>query len=161
MSDSIADARRALRSGETGEALVHLWNALEESRSTEDASARATIAGLAQRVAREGDDGERSEAGRLLQELSGGPADAEPYAADAPDDAWGAPAAEDAAAHPPSEEEWLPPDDAVEPPESGGPPQDVSPEEAEPPPASRRATAIGWLIPIAIFLFFSFRDAFS
>jgi hypothetical protein len=33
--------------------------------------------------------------------------------------------------------------------------------EEEEPPQSRRRAALGWLIPIAIFLFFTFRDAFS
>ena len=69
MSDSLGDARRALREGEAGEALVHLWNALEQARGTNDAETLGRIAALAQQVEEEGDDGERAEAERLLEEL--------------------------------------------------------------------------------------------
>jgi hypothetical protein len=106
MSDSLGDARRALRSGEAGEALVHLWNALEQARGEGDTRVLGRIAELAGRAAEQGDEGERAEAERLLAELHG----------------------------------------------------EVEEEE---PPQSRRRAALGWLIPIAIFLFFTFRDAFS
>jgi len=151
MSDSLGDARRALRQGETGEALVHLWNALEQARGEADPGALGQIAGLAQRAARQGDEGERAEAERLLEEL-GGDADADRGGDD--DDVWVLPGGGE-------------PAPTVEPgprPEPAGPdaePDAEPAEDAEERPTSRRRAALGWLIPIAIFLFFTFRDAFS
>jgi len=156
MSDSLGDARRALRQGETGEALVHLWNALEQARGEADPGALGQIAGLAQRAARQGDEGERAEAERLLEEL-GGEAGA---ARDEDDDAWvlpgggePVPTVEPGARPEPAGPDAEPDFEPAEPAEPA--------EDAEEQPTSRRRAALGWLIPIAIFLFFTFRDAFS
>ena len=115
MSD-LGDARRALRRDEAGEALVHLWNALEQARGTNDPETLARIAALAQQVEEKGDEGERAEAEQLLEELR--------------------------------DEADLVTEEA-----------DEVEEEAE--PTSRRRAALGWLIPIAIFLFFTLRDVLS
>jgi hypothetical protein len=150
MSDSLGDARRALRSGEAGEALVHLWNALEQARGEGDTRVLGRIAELAGRAAEQGDEGERAEAERLLAELHG---EVEEAAGTEDDEDWASPHGEPAA-----------------PPDPGPPPEITAPGtepagdaevEEEEPPQSRRRAALGWLIPIAIFLFFTFRDAFS
>ena len=157
MSDSLGDARRALRQGEAGEALVHLWNALEQTRGTDDRETLARVAALAQEIEEKGDEGERAEAERLLEEVHES-ADLE---------------AEAVVEEEEEEEEWVPP--------GGGPagetersPQIELPHKAddadaeadddeieEEQPRSRRRAALGWLIPLAIFLFFTLRDVFS
>jgi hypothetical protein len=67
--DEVAHARAALRRDRPSEALVFLWNALEPARLAGDAAALRAIGGLAERVARVGDEGERREAERLLEEI--------------------------------------------------------------------------------------------
>ncbi len=68
--DDLNAARKALRRGRAADALVHLWNAVEPARLAGDTSRLRALAGLAARVARNGDDAERREAERLLAELS-------------------------------------------------------------------------------------------
>jgi hypothetical protein len=48
---------------------VHLWNAVEPARLAGDAGRLRAIAGLAQRVRSQGDEGEAREAERLLDTL--------------------------------------------------------------------------------------------
>ena len=69
--NELAQARAALRRGRPSEALVFLWNALEPARLSGDTSALRSLGGLAERIARTGDDGERREAEHLLEELRG------------------------------------------------------------------------------------------
>lgn len=69
VADELRSAQRALGRGATQEALVHLWNALEPARLAGDGRRLRTIAGLAQRVRAQGDEGEGREAERLLEEL--------------------------------------------------------------------------------------------
>jgi hypothetical protein len=153
MADSLGEARRALRRGETGEALVHLWNALEQARGTAGPATFDRIAELAERAAAQGDEGERAEAERLLTDLD---EEAPPAVDDAGEEEWAAPGGErvpsaepDAAPAPEPtvlEEE---PDEAY---------ADEEDEEEEP---SRTRVALGWLIPLAIFLFITLRDVLS
>ena len=150
MSDSLGDARRALRQGEAGEALVHLWNALEQARGTNDAETLGRIAALAQQVEEEGDEGERAEAERLLEELRD-EADLVIEEPDAEDEEWVLPGG-----GPAGETESRP---RVEVPDESAEEVDEAEENAE--PRSRGRAALGWLIPIAIFLFFTLRDVLS
>jgi hypothetical protein len=149
MSDSLGDARRALRQGEAGEALVHLWNALEQARGTNDSETLARVAALAQQVEEEGDEGERAEAERLLEEFR----DAAELTVEEPD-------AED--------EEWVLPAGETEsrprveiPDEPADEVDEAAEVEEDEVPRSRGRAALGWLIPIAIFLFFTLRDVLS
>ena len=50
---------------------MFLWNALEPARLAGDPAALRAIGGLAERVARTGDEGERREAERLLDQIRG------------------------------------------------------------------------------------------
>ena len=152
MSDSLGDARRALRQGEAGEALVHLWNALEQARGMNDAETLGRIAALAQQAEEEGDEGERAEAERLLEELR----DEADFVIEEPDEEeeeeeWVPPRGEPTGESEPSPRVELPDEDAEE----------VDEAEEDEKPQSRGRAALGWLIPIAIFLFFTFRDVFS
>lgn len=69
VADELRSAQRALGRGATQEALVHLWNALEPARLAGDGRRLRTIAGLAQRIRAQGDEGEGREAERLIEEL--------------------------------------------------------------------------------------------
>ena len=142
MSDSLGDARRALRQGEAGEALVHLWNALEQARGTNDPETLARVAALAQQVEDEGDEGERAEAEQLLEELR----DAAELTVEEPD-------AED--------EQWVLPGRETESRPRVEVPDEPAEVEEDEEPRSRGRAALGWLIPIAIFLFFTLRDVLS
>jgi hypothetical protein len=71
MTDGVRAARKALGRGSPGEALVLLWNELEPARIAGDRGRIGQIAGLAQRIQREGDEGEAREAERLLESLRG------------------------------------------------------------------------------------------
>ena len=150
MSDSLGDARRALRQGEVGEALVHLWNALEQARGTNDPETLTRIAALAQQVEEEGDEGERAEAVRLLEELGEAAADVTAEEPGQPEEEW-APGGEPAG-------ETERPQGADVPAEPADDAEEANDEEQ---PRSRRGAALGWLIPIAIFLFFTLRDVLS
>ncbi len=80
MDDSLDHARRALARGETGEALVYLWNSLDEARASQDPGDFEDVAKLAEKVAERGDEAEQADAARLLAELDrahGEPATAE------------------------------------------------------------------------------------
>jgi hypothetical protein len=146
MSDSLGDARRALRQREAGEALVHLWNALEQARGTNDPETLARVAALAEQVEEVGDEGERAEAERLLEELRDA-ADLTVEEPEAEDEEWVLPA---------GETESRP---RVEIPDE--PADEVDEVEEDEEPRSRGRAALGWLIPIAIFLFFTLRDVLS
>ena len=152
MSDSLGDARRALRQREAGEALVHLWNALEQARGTNDPETLARVAALAQQVEEVGDEGERAEAERLLEELRDA-ADLTVEEPDAEDEEWVPPAGE-TESRPRVEIRDEPADEVDEVDEAG----EVEEDEE---PRSRGRAALGWLIPIAIFLFFTLRDVLS
>lgn len=69
MAHGLKEARQAAARGSYDEALVLLWNALEPARLAGDRGALRTIGGVAQLVARSGDDGQRREAERLLGTL--------------------------------------------------------------------------------------------
>ncbi len=69
MDDSLDHARRAVSRGENGEALVYLWNSLDEARASQDPGDFEDVAKLAEKVAESGDEAERADAGRLLVEL--------------------------------------------------------------------------------------------
>ena len=150
MSDSLGDARRALRQGEAGEALVHLWNALEQARGMNDQEPLSRIAALAQQVEEQGDEGEQAEAAELLAELG----DASDLVTEEPDD---------------ENEEWILPGADPTGETAPAPSPETLPEAAEEAeeveedeePTSRGRAALGWLIPIAIFLFFTLRDVLS
>jgi hypothetical protein len=150
MSDGLGDARRAMRQGEAGEALVHLWNAFEQARGTNDAETLGRIAALAQQVEAEGDEGERAEAERLLEEIrdEAGLVTEEP---DEEDEAWVLPGGGSACETGPGRR----PEPPTEP---GGEAEEV--EEGEE-PRSRGRVALGWLIPLAIFLFLTLRDVLT
>ena len=152
MSDSLGDARNALRRGEAGEALVHLWNALEQARGTNDPETLARVAALAQQVEEEGDEGERAEAERLLEELRGA-ADLTVEEPDAEDEEWVLPAGEPES-RPRAELPREPVDETDE-------TDEIAEAEEDEEPQNRGRAALGWLIPIAIFLFFTFRDVLS
>jgi hypothetical protein len=66
---SVRDARRAVGRGASDEALVLLWNELEPARLSGDRRRLAAIADLAQRIAAAGDEAERREAERLLEQV--------------------------------------------------------------------------------------------
>ncbi len=136
--------------GEAGEALVHLWNALEQARGTNDAETLGRIAALAQQVEEEGDEGERAEAERLLEELRD-EADLVIEEPDEEDEEWVLPGGEPAGETEPRPRVEVPDEPAEE--------VDEAEENAE--PRSRGRAALGWLIPIAIFLFFTLRDVLS
>ncbi len=67
--DEVRSARRALGSGATAEALVHLWNALEPARLSGDRGSLRAIGGIAQEIRARGDESEAREAERLLEAL--------------------------------------------------------------------------------------------
>jgi hypothetical protein len=149
MSDSLGNARRALRQGEAGEALVYLWNALEQARGTNDLETLARVAALAQQVEEVGDEGERAEAERLLEELRDA-ADLTVEELDAEAEEWAIPAGE-TESRPRVEIPDEPADEADE-------AEEIEEDEQ---PRSRGRAALGWLVPIAIFLFFTLRDLLS
>ena len=69
--NQLAQARAALRRDRPSEALVFLWNAVEPARLAGDAGALRSIGGLAERIAQSGDEAERREAERLLEQIRG------------------------------------------------------------------------------------------
>jgi hypothetical protein len=147
MSANLGDARRALHRGETGEALVHLWNAYEFARGESDPQAYAQIEDLARKAAKQGDEGERADAGRLLEALGAAPAEpaeGEPYADVEPT--------------------WVPTGSEAPRTPSGGPgptPAEKAEPEPEEPAAPRRGgIPVGLLILIASVLFLFLRDQF-
>jgi hypothetical protein len=71
VANEVRNASRAVGRGANGEALVHLWNAVEPARIAGDVSALRTIAGIAQRIRAQGDEAEAREADRLLSLLRG------------------------------------------------------------------------------------------
>ncbi len=70
MDDSLDHARRAVSRGENGEALVYLWNSLDEARASQDPGDFEDVAKLADKIAERGDEAERADAVRLLAELA-------------------------------------------------------------------------------------------
>jgi hypothetical protein len=64
---TVRDARRALARGDTDEALVDLWNALEPLRLRDDRSGLHAVAELAVQIAGTGDGSQAREAERLLE----------------------------------------------------------------------------------------------
>jgi hypothetical protein len=62
-------ARRALARGATAEALVHLWNELEPARLSGERGRMNELARLAEDVRQRGDEADRHEAERFLDEL--------------------------------------------------------------------------------------------
>ncbi len=75
MSGELDQARKAVRRGDSDEALVRLWNAVEPARLSGDRSSLATIGQLAERIARTGDASQQREAKRLLETLQTAVAD--------------------------------------------------------------------------------------
>jgi hypothetical protein len=69
VADELRSASQAVGRGSNQEALVHLWNAMEPARLAGDARRLRSIAGLAQRIRSQGDEGEAREAERLLEQL--------------------------------------------------------------------------------------------
>jgi hypothetical protein len=64
---TLREARKALDRGSADAALVDLWNELEPARLAGDAAALKGIEQLAARIVRDGDEGARREAERLLE----------------------------------------------------------------------------------------------
>jgi hypothetical protein len=69
MSDSLSHAKDALGRDQPGEALVHLWSALDAARADENPRDLASLERMAETIAAKGDESERTEAERLLREL--------------------------------------------------------------------------------------------
>jgi hypothetical protein len=67
MRKELKEARKALAKGRADESLVHLWNVLEPARLAGDRRRLDAIGGLAAHVAASGEEGDRAEAGRLLE----------------------------------------------------------------------------------------------
>ncbi|MDP8956146.1 MAG: hypothetical protein M3N24_04200 [Actinomycetota bacterium] len=69
MGSDVDQARKAVRRGDSDEALVLLWNAVEPARLAGDGAALERIGGLAQVIASSGDESQKREARRLLEML--------------------------------------------------------------------------------------------
>jgi hypothetical protein len=152
VADSLSDARDALRRGETGEALVHLWNAYEEARGFGDRRAFGRIARVTREAASAGDEGERADAERLLRELGAG---GEPEADFGVEDKWVPPGGQTTAPEPrpaPAHEPDFEPDEAEWQPEPGE--EDAQPQRG-------RGIPIPFLIALAVFLFITIRNNFT
>ena len=151
MDDSLDHARRAVSRGENGEALVYLWNSLDEARASQDPGDFEDVATLAEKIIDRGDEAERADATRLLAEVDR--ARGEPVADDADDfvDISGDIEVHDVpAGKPPGKVGGFDLDIDVEPArdESG---------EGEP---KKQGSALWGLIGFGVFLFFLLRDVF-
>jgi len=131
VDDSLDHARRALARDEYGEALVYLWNALDEVRASQDPGDADDLAKLAEKVAGRGDEAEQADAERLLAEL---------------DRAQGEPAAEEVGTFQTGDS----PEGVT-----------VEPEvtiEGDEPQSKTRGSGLWGLIGLGVFLFFLLRD---
>ncbi len=66
---TVRDARRALARGQTDEALVDLWNALEPLRLDDDRAGLKAVGEMAAQIAARGDGSQVREAERLLGQV--------------------------------------------------------------------------------------------
>ncbi len=66
---TVRDARRALARGQTDEALVDLWNALEPLRLDDDRGGLKAVGQMAAQIAAQGDSSQVREAERLLVQV--------------------------------------------------------------------------------------------
>ncbi len=148
----VRDARRALARGNTDQALVDLWNALEPLRLGGNIAGLQAVAQTAAAIAETGDGSQAREASRLLQEVSELLASSEGREADAFVDVgtFGAPQEVGHVGSPPFEGAYGV-DEEVAPVPEAGPEQ----EPGDVPTGRSRTASLVWALILGAFVIFN------